>query len=147
MNSLYVGTLAVVFTTGVAAGCSSSSGAPAAPGTDGGVKDGTAGSGSGSGSKKDAGHDSAIGSSSGSGSGSSTLAFACGLGSLTCDSATEYCSVLVGPPSSDGGASKTAACQPLPSSCTGTDATCTCLQSQAIGTCAVTGTGITMTGG
>jgi hypothetical protein len=73
-------------------------------------------------------------------------AFVCGLGSLTCDSATQYCFVIAGGPiSPEGGTSETAKCQPLPSSCTGIDATCACLEAQATGTCTVTGTGITMT--
>ena len=74
------------------------------------------------------------------------LVFACGSGSLTCDSATQYRFVIAGAPiSPEGGTSETAKCQPLPSSCTGTDATCACLEALAAGTCTVTGTGITMT--
>jgi hypothetical protein len=74
------------------------------------------------------------------------LVFACGLGSLTCDSATQYCWVIAGGPiSPDGGTSETTQCLPLPSSCTGTDATCACLETVAAGTCTVAGAGITMT--
>jgi hypothetical protein len=73
------------------------------------------------------------------------LSFACGTGSVTCDSATQYCFVVAGGPiSPDGGTSETASCQALPASCTGADATCACLETVAAGTCAVTGSGITM---
>ncbi len=73
------------------------------------------------------------------------LFFACGTGSLTCDSASQYCYVVAGGPiSPDGGTRENAECQPLPASCTGADATCACLETVAAGTCTVTGSGITM---
>jgi hypothetical protein len=71
--------------------------------------------------------------------------FSCGTGSLTCDSTSQYCFVVAGGPiSPDGGTSESAACDALPASCTGADATCACLQTVAAGTCTVTGSGITM---
>ncbi len=73
-----------------------------------------------------------------------SLFFGCGTGSLTCDSDTQYCFVVAGGPiSPDGGTSETASCQTIPAACTG-NATCACLETQAAGTCTVTGSGITM---
>jgi hypothetical protein len=72
--------------------------------------------------------------------------FACGSGSLTCDSTTDYCWVVAGGPiSPDGGTSESSSCLALPASCTGADATCACLKALAAGVCTVTGSGITLT--